>query len=213
MGNLNDQEIKITADEIERLKFDYSKAIEMIQHYEKLFWQVGAILIAGLFIMMGIVSKEQVYVEAPQILIPVIAFTLLIDLFWFLWYTRNRIVVLNRFERLRDIEDIIPEICNYSYCLYDEENRFKTSIKDNFGFWLSGRMRHSLLLRCFCILFPIPLISIYTYATFQLSQTFTVSMIVILGLFCLPLLFIAVYPLESYTRSEPKQAAKSFQNE
>ncbi len=204
MKTLNNHQLEVSSEKFERLKFDYDKAQEMIRHYEQTFWQVGAILLAGLFIMMGIVTTDSFFQDKSHTLIPVIAITLFIDLFWFLWYNRNRIIILDRFERLRDIENVVPELCNYSYCLHDEEARATISARTNFRIWLTGHIRHSLLLRWFCVLLPIPIIGLYIFAYLS-SKTFDSSLIIHLAIFSIPLLVILLYPMEPYTRVNLKK--------
>lgn len=204
MKTENYQKPQLSPAQIKRLMFDYDKAQEMIRHYEQLFWQVGAILLAGLFVMMGIISDNKYFVKEPYRLLPVIAITLLIDLFWFLWYQRNRILVLGRFQRLRDIENLVPELRNYSYSLEEESIRLDTPRSKNFRMWLTCHIRHSFLLKCFCILLPIPIIAVFICAYLS-SKTFDWTLIILLVFFTLPLLVIVLYPKEPYPKKENKK--------
>ncbi len=69
----------------------------MIRHYETLFWQVGAIVVAGLFIGLSNYNLHDVDQFATTI-----PLTLLVLSFWFLWHLRTRALILPRFRRLRE---------------------------------------------------------------------------------------------------------------
>ena len=86
-----------TADET-NLRLEYEKTQDMAIHYDTLNWTIGSILIAGVFIMVGIIGdKIQLY---PYIA----AFSFIALLVWRLYYKRHKEIQRIKFTRLQDIE-------------------------------------------------------------------------------------------------------------
>ena len=144
------------------LLFDYERAQEMIRHYETLFWQVGAIVVAGLFIGLSNNNLHDVDQFGATIL-P----TLLVLSFWFLWHIRTRALVLSRFRRLREIEGKIAELSQTSSSYTEDNKRLEVSFWKNPRQWIFARTTHSCLIRMFCLLLPGYLIFLYMQSYHQ----------------------------------------------
>lgn len=104
---------ELSPEKLKVLMFDYDKAQEMIRHYENLSWQVGAIIFAGLFVMIGAAIVKKPIEKDNTILLFVIVMTLLVDLFWFLWYQRNRILITKNWKDLETLNCSFPIYANF----------------------------------------------------------------------------------------------------
>jgi uncharacterized membrane protein YfcA len=167
------------------LLFDYERALEMIKHYETLHWQVGAILIAGLFIGLMSFAKWKATLENLDKFPAVIFITLIVVLFWFLWYQRTRVLVLPRFRRLWEIELELEELRQYTYSFeYDAQISESRSVFRCF--------RHTTLIKLFCIFIPCILIYMYAKAYVQLRGS-DLKLLIHLTVFALPIIYILLY--------------------
>lgn len=83
------------------LRLEYEKTQDMATHYDRLNWSIGSILVAGVFIMIGVVGDEiQLY--------PYLAFFSFVALLiWRLYYKRHKEIQQVKFRRLHDIEKVL----------------------------------------------------------------------------------------------------------
>ncbi len=85
-------------EEIANLRMEYEKTQDMAIHFDLLNWTIGSILIAGVFVMIGIVGeKKQVY---PYLAV----FSFIALLVWRLYYKRHRDIQMVKYRRLHCIE-------------------------------------------------------------------------------------------------------------
>ena len=178
--------------EYERLMFDYERAYGMIQHYEQLNWQVGSVLFAGIFLMIGL-SLEKLLTNLELIPFVVLA-VIAVDLFWFLWYQRNILLIYSRSRRMKEIERIVPELKQLSFSLEDDQTWGDATIKDGFGEWLRAYMRHRVLIRWFCFWVPTVLVLVYCVA-FSAKHGLDINVVVISLLLLCPLSILFFYPV------------------
>lgn len=82
----------------ENLRLEYEKTQEMAIHYDTMNWGIGAILIAGVFGMVGLSGDN---VEAYPFLALLSAIVLFI---WRVYYMRHKAVQKIKFKRLQEIE-------------------------------------------------------------------------------------------------------------
>lgn len=82
----------------ENLRLEYEKTQEMTIHYDTMNWGIGAILIAGVFGMVGLSGDNR---EAYPLLALLSAIVLFI---WRVYYMRHKAIQKIKFQRLQEIE-------------------------------------------------------------------------------------------------------------
>ena len=85
----------------ENARVEYSAAHDAYMHYDNFTWQVGAVLIAGIFVYWGFVVSGQ-----PELL-PVLLGNLVVCLFmscWLLYAEHNRQIYLFKLHRIHELE-------------------------------------------------------------------------------------------------------------
>lgn len=93
------QEIENNQDRKDELLKEYEMTQQMAVHYDQMNWQIGSILIAGIFIGIGIIGTK---IEA-YLLLCIISFLILFV--WSKFYFRHKAIQNTKFERLHEIED------------------------------------------------------------------------------------------------------------
>lgn len=82
---------------------EYSAANDSYMHYDDFSWQVGSILMAGVFVFWGFLSNENInenIIVVCSILIVALMST------WMLYSAHNRQIYLFKLHRLHEIENI-----------------------------------------------------------------------------------------------------------
>lgn len=88
----------MTKTDEKNLRLEYEKTQEMAIHYDTLNWTIGSILIAGVFVTIGIVGEKiQLY---PHLAI----FSFIVLGVWRLYYKRHKEIQRIKFRRLHEIE-------------------------------------------------------------------------------------------------------------
>jgi hypothetical protein len=96
----------------ERNKLEYQMAQEMIRHYDILNWQIGAILIAGVFVLTAFVLRSDIFDLARLhkwtsfvlMVLAIPAFSAIPLVAWRWWFMRHRALYNFRNEVLQRIE-------------------------------------------------------------------------------------------------------------
>jgi hypothetical protein len=180
-----------------RLLFDYERAQEMVRHYETLFWQVGAIVVAGLFVGLSNFNL-QTSVDVDQAA-RLIGLTLLVLSFWFFWYQRTRALVLPRFRRLREIEEKVAGLRQMSSSYTEDNKRIAIAFWQSPRQWVFTRATHSCLVRLFCLTLPAYLTYLYLQAYSEQRGLDMVTLVNVL-LYLVPWTAILLYPEQKLAR-------------
>lgn len=93
-----------TAPDKEVLLVEYAAANSAYMHYDNFSWQVGAILIAGVFVSWGFIVGESLPVKA---LILISTGTTLLMSLWLLYCNHNRQIYLCKLHRIHQIEELL----------------------------------------------------------------------------------------------------------
>jgi hypothetical protein len=83
---------------------EYSATNDAYMHYDNLSWQVGSVLIAGVFVFWGFLSDPNV--EANLIIASSILISILMSA-WMLYSDHNRQIFLCKLHRLYEIENLL----------------------------------------------------------------------------------------------------------
>jgi hypothetical protein len=86
------------SDEMLNLRLEYDKTQQMAIHYDLLNWNIGYILIAGVFVGVGLVG-EKIFLYPALALISLATLTI-----WRLFYARHKKIQRVKFIRLQEIE-------------------------------------------------------------------------------------------------------------
>ncbi len=83
---------------------EYSATNDAYMHYDNFSWQVGSVLIAGVFVFWGFLSDPNV--EANLIIASSILISILMSA-WMLYSDHNRQIFLCKLHRLYEIENLL----------------------------------------------------------------------------------------------------------
>ncbi|HEC33312.1 MAG TPA: hypothetical protein ENI37_01175 [Chloroflexi bacterium] len=88
-------------DDTESARVEYAAAQEAYLHYDNFVWQVGAVLIAGVFVYWGFLLATP-----PQLLVTLFGHILVTALMsvWLLYAAHNRQIYLFKLHRIHELE-------------------------------------------------------------------------------------------------------------
>jgi len=81
---------------------EYAAAQEAYIHYDNYSWQVGAVLIAGVFVLWGLVTSASNPANVPWFTVNLLVWLLMS--IWLLYTGHNRQLYLFKIHRIREIE-------------------------------------------------------------------------------------------------------------
>lgn len=88
----------MSADRMANLRLEYEKTQEMAIHYDRLNWNIGYILIAGVYVGIGLVG-DKIYLYPALIIISLVTLGI-----WRLFYERHKAIQRIKWKRLQEIE-------------------------------------------------------------------------------------------------------------
>jgi len=124
-------------EESANLRFEYAQAQSMLEHYDRLNWQIGSVLIGSIFLMSGFVLSSSAVgiLTGPNFVaamimsfgIPYISFVILG--LWILWFKRHKKLYDLRNETMHRIEEKLG-MFHFLRCVFADK-KFKKGTRNH----------------------------------------------------------------------------------
>ena len=92
------------SDALENARVEYSATHDAYMHYDNFSWQVGSVLLAGVFVYWGFIVSSSPHLLA--LLIGNLLVCLLMSV-WLLYAAHNRQIYLFKLHRIYELEDLL----------------------------------------------------------------------------------------------------------